>query len=277
MPQQFKGVIGRTVEESTPWWPEPVRAKEGAPNVALHRARRRRLRADRLLRRPLRDAEPRPARGRTACAIATSTRPRSARRRASCLLTGRNHHSNAMASIVEIASGFPGYTGEIPFENGLLSEMLTPHGYAAYAVGKWHLTPHDRDEHGGAAGPLAARPRLRALLRLPRRRHQPVATRTSSYDNHQIAAAAHGRGGLSPHRGPRGPSDRVPHRPPQRRAGEAVLPLLLHRRRTRAAPRAARSGSRSTAGKFDMGWEKAREDDLRSDRRRWASSRRTRT
>ena len=30
----------------------------------------------------------------------------------------------------------------IPFENGFLSEMLTPHGYAAYAVGKWHLTPH---------------------------------------------------------------------------------------------------------------------------------------
>ena len=33
MPQQFKGVIGRSVSESTPWWPEPVRAREGAPNV----------------------------------------------------------------------------------------------------------------------------------------------------------------------------------------------------------------------------------------------------
>ena len=27
--------------------------------------------------------------------------------------------------------------------------MLTPHGYAAYAVGKWHLTPED-EEHLGA-------------------------------------------------------------------------------------------------------------------------------
>ena len=46
-----------------------------------------------------------------------------------------------MAGIVEFPAGFPGYTCEIPFENGMLSEMLVPHGYAAYAVGKWHLTP----------------------------------------------------------------------------------------------------------------------------------------
>jgi arylsulfatase len=29
----FPGVIGRTVEVSTPAWPEPRRAKEGSPNV----------------------------------------------------------------------------------------------------------------------------------------------------------------------------------------------------------------------------------------------------
>ncbi len=29
----FSGVIGRTVEVSTPAWPEPVRAREGSPNV----------------------------------------------------------------------------------------------------------------------------------------------------------------------------------------------------------------------------------------------------
>ena len=29
----FPGVIGRTVSESTPAWPEPTRAKEGAPNI----------------------------------------------------------------------------------------------------------------------------------------------------------------------------------------------------------------------------------------------------
>ena len=30
---KFPGVIGRTVDQSSPAWPEPLRAKEGAPNV----------------------------------------------------------------------------------------------------------------------------------------------------------------------------------------------------------------------------------------------------
>ena len=29
----FPGVIGRTVEESSPAWPAPIRARDGAPNV----------------------------------------------------------------------------------------------------------------------------------------------------------------------------------------------------------------------------------------------------
>src|SRR5215475_217163 len=29
----FPGVIGRTIRESSPAWPAPLRAKEGAPNV----------------------------------------------------------------------------------------------------------------------------------------------------------------------------------------------------------------------------------------------------
>ncbi len=42
----------------------------------------------------------------------------------SCILTGRNHHSNAMACITEGSTGFPGYNANIPFENGFLSEIL---------------------------------------------------------------------------------------------------------------------------------------------------------
>ena len=42
----------------------------------------------------------------------------------SCFLTGRNHHSNAMACITEGSTGYPGGNGHIPFANGLLSEML---------------------------------------------------------------------------------------------------------------------------------------------------------
>jgi len=60
-----------------------------------------------------------------------------------CLLTGRNHHRNAMGRIAELAVGFPGYWGKPQRENGYLSEILRAAGYATYAVGKWHLTPDD--------------------------------------------------------------------------------------------------------------------------------------
>ena len=46
-----------------------------------------------------------------------------------------------MACITEISTGYPGYNGRVPLTHGLLSEMLTPFGWAAFAIGKWHLTP----------------------------------------------------------------------------------------------------------------------------------------
>jgi arylsulfatase len=37
MPQDvpFEGEVGRTLEDSTPWWPPLPRAPEGAPNVLV--------------------------------------------------------------------------------------------------------------------------------------------------------------------------------------------------------------------------------------------------
>jgi arylsulfatase len=61
-----------------------------------------------------------------------------------CLLTGRNHHRNGLGRVADLAVGYPGYNGEIPKENGFLSEILSHRGYATYAVGKWHLTPDDQ-------------------------------------------------------------------------------------------------------------------------------------
>ena len=61
----------------------------------------------------------------------------------SCLMTGRNHHANGMGRVTDLAMGFPGYDGHIPKANPFLPEVLVPHGYAAWAVGKWHLTPDD--------------------------------------------------------------------------------------------------------------------------------------
>lgn len=136
----FAGVIGRTRAQSEPSWPAEVRAPVGAPNVLVVLlddvgfAQLGCFGSD--LRTPHLDALA--AAGLRygnfhTTALCSPTR--------SCVLTGRNHHANGMGRIVDLATGFPGYDAHIPAANGFLSEMLAPHGYAAWAVGKWHLTP----------------------------------------------------------------------------------------------------------------------------------------
>src|SRR5487761_417142 len=139
---QFGGRIGRDFEDSEPWWPEPVRAKAGAPNglfVILDDVGFAQLGCfgsdistptfDRLASDGLRFTN------FHTTALCSPTR--------ACVLTGRNHHSNGMGRIIELATGFPGYNARIPRSNGLLSEILLEHGYATYAGGKWHRTPDD--------------------------------------------------------------------------------------------------------------------------------------
>ena len=103
----------------------------------------------------------------------------------SCIVTGRNHHSNAMACITELATGFPGYNGVMPFENGMLSEMLVGNGYNTFMVGKWHLTPSNQET---AAGPYDRWPLGRGFERF----YGFLGGDTSQwypdlvYDNHQV-------------------------------------------------------------------------------------------
>lgn len=145
----FNGVIGRTFDVSSPAWPKPLRAREGAPNVLfivqddtgfgqmgcygspIETPNIDALAASGLLFTNMHTT-----------ALCSPTR--------SCILTGRNHHSNGMSCITEGSTGYPGGNGNIPFENGFLSETLLLNGYNTYALGKWHLTPADQIS---AAGP----------------------------------------------------------------------------------------------------------------------------
>ncbi len=140
--QSFEGVIGDDWRESTPWWPEVPRPPEGAPNVLLivlddvgfaqlgcYGSDIATPTIDGLAQRGLRLTN------FHTTALCSPTR--------ACLLTGRNHHRNGLGRVADLAMGYPGYNGEVPRENGFLSEILRAQGYATYAVGKWHLTPDD--------------------------------------------------------------------------------------------------------------------------------------
>jgi arylsulfatase len=145
---EFQGRIGRYHWESEPWWPPRPAPPDGAPNVLfviLDDVGFAQLGCfgsdiatptfDRLASGGLR------FRNFHTTALCSPTR--------ACVLTGRNHHTVGMGRITDLATGFPGYDGHIPPSCALLPAMLTPHGYAAYAVGKWHLLP-EGEEHLGA-------------------------------------------------------------------------------------------------------------------------------
>jgi arylsulfatase len=136
----FAGKIGRTWQESTPDYPLPLAAPEGAPNVLLiltddtgfgHTATFGGAAAtptlDRLASNGLRYN-----RFHTT-ALCSPTR--------AALLTGRNHHTAGTGVIIEMGTGFPGYTGIVPRTTAGLPEVLRLNGYATAAFGKWHNTP----------------------------------------------------------------------------------------------------------------------------------------
>ena len=56
------------------------------------------------------------------------------------LKAGRNHHSVNMGFITEMATGFPGATGQVPASAAPVAEVLRLNGYSTAAFGKWHET-----------------------------------------------------------------------------------------------------------------------------------------
>ena len=183
--EAFPGVIGRTTDESSPAWPRPLRAAAGAPNVlwvVLDDTGFGQLGCyGSPIATPNLDAL---AAGGLLYTNMHTTALCSPSR--SCIITGRNHHANAMAAINELATGYPGYNGSIPFENGFLPEMLQQHGYSTYMVGKYHLLP---SEFESAAGPFDRWPLGRGFERF----YGFLGGDTSQwypdlvYDNHQVA------------------------------------------------------------------------------------------
>lgn len=148
-PSEFKGHIGDTYRESTPWWPEPLRAPQGAPNVLFvvlddvgfadlgcYGSEIQTPHIDALAAKGLR------YNNFHVTAMCSPTR--------ASLLTGRNAHAVGVGAIAEWSNGFPGYQGRISSNAATVAEMLAEQGYGTYAVGKWHLS---NLANYGTAGP----------------------------------------------------------------------------------------------------------------------------
>lgn len=146
--QAATGHVGRTYADSTPWWPEPVRPRAGAPDVIM-------VVLDDVgfgslgcfgseIRTPAMD-------GLAANGLAYTNfhvTPLCSPTRAS-LLTGRNHHSVGMSMLSNADSGFPGKRGFVGHNAAMVQELLRDNGYNTAALGKWHLTPMDQTTSAG--------------------------------------------------------------------------------------------------------------------------------
>jgi arylsulfatase A-like enzyme len=184
----FPGKIGKTIDDSTEAWPVPKKAADGAPNVLFY------VLDDvgfgqlspygGLVKAP--NLQRVADKGVTYTNFHTTGLCSPTR---TCIMTGRNHHTNAMGSISEWSTGYPGYNGRMPFKHGFMSEILTEEGYNTFAIGKWHLSVSTEET---MAGPFDTWPLRRGFDRyygfLPGETDQWYPDLT--YDNHPVTAPA---------------------------------------------------------------------------------------
>lgn len=146
--QGFQGRIGRTFRSSEPWWPPRPMPPEGAPNVVLilvddlgyadlgcYGSEIRTPNIDRLAGRGVRYAN------FHVTPLCSPTR--------AALLTGLNSHAAGVGFVANIDPGFPGYVSELPRNHPTLAETFRANGYATLMLGKWHLS---RDSDLSEAG-----------------------------------------------------------------------------------------------------------------------------
>ena len=139
-PQPFGGVIKETAKDSTPFWPETIVPPKGAPNVLLIMTDDQGYGVSGTFGGVI----PTPAMDRVAAAGLRYTQFHST---ALCsptraaIITGRNHHSVGFGVIGEMSTGFPGYDSVIGKDSATIGEILKDNGYATSWFGKNHNTP----------------------------------------------------------------------------------------------------------------------------------------
>src|SRR5450631_4263771 len=150
-PPKFGGVINENAKDSKPYWPPSVVPPKGAPNVLLIMTDDQGYGVsgtfggviptpsmDRIAKAGLRYTQ------FHSTALCSPTR--------AALITGRNHHSVGFGVIGELSSGYPGYDSIIGPESATVAEILKENGYATSWFGKNHNTPGF--QYSSAAGPF---------------------------------------------------------------------------------------------------------------------------
>ena len=139
--QEFKGKISRSYADSKEWWPETFKAApEGAPNVVLillddtgfaqigsFGGQIETPNIDKLADGGLR------YNNFHTTALCSPSR--------ASIMAGRNPHSIGLGSHSLTAMGFPGYNAIIPENAKSVAKILQQNGYVNYALGKWDHTP----------------------------------------------------------------------------------------------------------------------------------------
>jgi arylsulfatase A-like enzyme len=149
-PLPFGGVIKESATNSTPWWPPRVVPPKGAPNILLIMTDDQGYGVSGTFGGVI----PTPAMDRIAnaglrytefhsTALCSPTR--------AALITGRNHHSVGYGVIGELSTGYPGYDSVIGPENASIGTILRDNGYATSWFGKDHNIPSFQYS---AAGPF---------------------------------------------------------------------------------------------------------------------------
>ncbi len=149
-PAPFKGQIGLSAKDSKSDFPQPVQAPKGAPNIVLVLLDDVGFGASSTFGGPINT----PTLERLAqqglrytqfhtTALSSPTR--------AALITGRNHHSVHTATVMETATGFPGYDSLMGKDTATVAEILRQHGWNTSWFGKNHNVP---DWQSSQAGPF---------------------------------------------------------------------------------------------------------------------------
>lgn len=153
-PPPFDGKIAENVRDATPGTPSRVTAPASAPNILLFMADDVGFAMSSVFGGPV----PTPNMERLArqgqrynrfhsTGICSPSR--------AALLTGRNHHNTGGGFLADSPTQFPGYTGRLSRETATIAQMLRYNGYNTAMFGKHHNVPSGETS---AAGPFDSWP-----------------------------------------------------------------------------------------------------------------------